>query len=169
MIHGTFDDAYTGAKGEGMFTGTLCRGYEANGVGCNMMYNINAITAPYGELAEYEQVLSQIFSSIQYTDTFVQTVMTDQQIKAAGAAQLNQTLQETSNIITQGWYDRQKSYDIISAKQSDAILGYERVYDVETGKVYRAYNGFTDRTDIDGYYAPVTDDMYSNPLEGYID
>ena len=168
MIHGIFDDAYTGAKGEGMFTGTLCRGYELNGVGCNMMYNINAITAPYGEFAEYEQVLNNIFCSIQYTDTFVQTVMIDQQIKAAGAAQVNQTLQETSDIITQGWYDRQKSYDIISEKQSDATLGFERVYDVETGNVYRAYIGFADRADVDGYYEPITDDMYSEQLSGYI-
>lgn len=168
IIHGTFDDNYTGAKGEGMFTGTLCRGFVANGVGCNMMYNISAITAPYGELAEYEAVLSQILGSVQYTDVFVQTVMVDQQIKAAGAAQVNQTMQETSDIITQGWYARQTSYDIISEKQSDAILGYERVYDVETGEVFRAYDGFTSRDDIDGYYEPVTDDMYSEPLAGYI-
>ncbi|MBP3506212.1 MAG: hypothetical protein J6K43_07410 [Lachnospiraceae bacterium] len=168
IIHGTFDDNYTGAKGEGMFTGTLCRGFVANGVGCNMMYNISAITAPYGELSEYEAVLSQILGSVQYTDVFVQTVMVDQQIKAAGAAQVNQTMQETSDIITQGWYARQTSYDIISEKQSDAILGYERVYDVETGEVYRAYDGFTGRDDINGFYEPVTDDMYSEPLSGYI-
>lgn len=67
-----------------------------------------------------------------------------------------------------GWYDRQKSYDIISAKQSDATLGFERVYDVEIGDVYRAYIGFADRADVDGYYEPITDDMYSEQLSGYI-
>lgn len=139
-----------------------------NGVGCNMMYNINAVTAPYGEFAEYEQLLTQIFSSIQYTDAFVSTVMKDQQIKAAGSAQLSQILAETSNIITEGWAARQTNYDSISAKYSDSILGYERVYDVETGEIYKAYIGFTDTPGMSDYYQPVTEDMYSQPVTGYI-
>ena len=47
-------------------------------------------------------------------------------------------------------------------------LGYERVYDTDTNEVYRAYNGFTD-----GYsgekYKPITDDMYTSPISGYIE
>lgn len=168
ILHATFDNPATGQKGEGMFTGTLLRGFVMNGVGCNMMYNINAVTAPYGEFAEYEQLLTQIFSSIQYTDAFVSTVMKDQQIKAAGSAQLSQILAETSNIITEGWAARQTNYDSISAKYSDSILGYERVYDVETGEIYKAYIGFTDNPGMSDYYQPVTEDMYSQPVTGYI-
>ena len=53
---------------------------------------------------------------------------------------------------------RNASFDIMSQKQSDATLGYERVYDTETNEVYKAYNGFTD--DYDGErYKPITDDM----------
>ena len=75
---------------------------------------------------------------------------------------------ETSNIITEGWANRQSSYDIISQKQSDATLGYERVYDTETNEIYKAYNGFTD--DYTGsQYQAVTDDMYSSPISGYIE
>ena len=169
MLHATFEDYYTGQTGEGMFTGTLCRGFESGGVGCNMLYNINAVTAPYGELAEYESLLAEIFASIQYTDTFISTVMYDLQLQASAAQQLNQTLTETSAIITEGWNARQQSYDIISQKQSDATLGYERVYDVETGEVYRAYNGFTDTPGVESYFLPVTDDMYSAPVAGYIE
>ena len=169
VIHGTFSDTWTGEKGEGMFTGTLVNGFAMDGVGCNMLYNINAITSRYGEFCEYEELLTDIFASISYTDTFVSTVIQDAQIKAAGAAALNQTLQETSSIITDGWEARQKTYDIESQKYSDATLGYERVYDVETGEIYKAYNGFSDITDIDNYYLPVTDEMYSEPISGYIE
>ena len=169
VIHGTFTDNWTGEKGEGMFTGTLVNGFAMNGAGCNMMYNINALTSRYGEFCEYEELLTDIFASISYTDTFVSTVMQDAQIKAAGAQALNQTLQETSSIITDGWEARQKTYDIESQKYSDATLGYERVYDVETGEIYKAYNGFSDITDIDDYYLPVTDEMYSEPISGYIE
>lgn len=169
VIHASFDDVYTGQKGEGMFTGSLCRGLDMGEAGYNEMYNINAVTASYGEFSEYEALLSTIFGSIQYTDVFISTVMKDLMISAEAAAALNSTLQATSDIITGGWNARQKSYDIISAKQSDATMGYERVYNTETGEVYKAYNGFLDIPDIENYYLPVTDDMYSLPVSGYIE
>ena len=73
-----------------------------------------------------------------------------------------------SDMIMDSWAQRSTSYDIISQKQSDATLGYERVYDVETNEIYRAYNGFTDDYTGDRYQ-PVTDDMYSLGIDGYID
>ena len=60
------------------------------------------------------------------------------------------------------------SYDIISQKQSDATLGYERVYDTETGEIYKAYNGFTDDYSRDRYKT-ITDNMYTSPISGYIE
>ena len=66
------------------------------------------------------------------------------------------------------WEKRNNSYDITSQKQSDATLGYERVYDTETGEIYKAYNGFTD--DYSGNrYQPITDDMYTKGIAGYIE
>ena len=56
----------------------------------------------------------------------------------------------------------------MSQKQSDATLGYERVYDTETGEIYKAYNGFTD--DYDGErYKSITDNMYTKKTSGYIE
>ena len=56
----------------------------------------------------------------------------------------------------------------MSQKQSDATLGYERVYDTETNEIYKAYNGFTD--DYDGKrYKSITDDMYAEKTSGYIE
>ena len=57
---------------------------------------------------------------------------------------------------------------IISQKQSDATLGYERVYNTETGEVYKAYNGFTDYYH-GSKYQPITDDMYGTKISGYIE
>ena len=67
----------------------------------------------------------------------------------------------------QAWENRQTTYDIMSQKQSDATLGYERVYDTETNEIYKAYNGFTDEYDGERY-KPVTDDMYLQKTSGYI-
>ena len=75
---------------------------------------------------------------------------------------------EISDMIMDSWNKRNNSYDIISQKQSDATLGYERVYDTETNEIYKAYNGFTD--DYSGNrYKPITDDMYTSAVSGYIE
>ncbi len=75
---------------------------------------------------------------------------------------------QISNGIMDSWNKRSASYDIMSQKQSDAILGYERVYNTDTGEIYKAYNGFTD--DYDGNeYKSITDDMYTKGISGYIE
>ena len=67
------------------------------------------------------------------------------------------------------WQQRDKSQDIMSQKQSDATLGYERVYDTDSGKIYKATNGFTD-VYTGNRFKPVTDDnMYAEPVSGYIE
>ena len=38
----------------------------------------------------------------------------------------------------QAWENRQTTYDIMSQKQSDATLGYERVYNTDTGEIYES-------------------------------
>ena len=35
------------------------------------------------------------------------------------------------------WENRSKIYDIMSQKQSDQILGYERVYNTDTNEIYK--------------------------------
>ena len=77
-------------------------------------------------------------------------------------------MQKAFDSYMSAWENRSKSYDIMSQKQSDATLGYERVYDTETGDIYKAYNGFTD--DYDGErYKSITDNMYTEKTSGYIE
>lgn len=82
--------------------------------------------------------------------------------------ELNASVQKAFDSYMSAWESRNKTYDIMSQKQSDATLGYERVYDTDTGEVYKAYNGFTD--DYDGSkYKSITDDMYTTGISGYIE
>lgn len=168
VLRGTFTDALTKRRGEGLFTGTLCRGVMFGNVGCNMMYNISGVTAPEGELGAYAGALAKVLGSVQYTDAFIATAVRDQQITAQAAAQLNQTLQETSDLVVRGWEERQRGFDARVGKRSDATLGYERVVD-EKGDVYRAYNGFTDDPDASKGFRTAPDDAYSKPLSGTIE
>ena len=169
VLRGTFTDPLTKRRGEGLFTGTLCRGIAMGNVGCNIMYNISGVTAPAGEFGDHAATLAKVIGSVRYSDAFEATAMKDMQIKAAGNAVLAQTMRETSEIVTRGWEERQKGFDARVGKRADATMGYERVVEKDSGKVYRAYNGFLDAPDAQKRFEAAPDEAYSRPLSGTID
>ena len=101
-------------------------------------------------------------------DSFVQKTIDDGNKETKRALALNAQMQAAYDSYNQAWENRQTSYDISSQKYSDATLGYERVYNPETGDIYKAYNGFTDDFP-DSNFEPITDDMYTSPITGYIE
>ena len=132
------------------------------------VYNIIFMTAPDEEFNNWQEVLDHCIGTIQFSDQFI-SGFNQEETNLVQTIQANQRIyDQISDMIMDSWEQRNNSYDIISQKQSDATLGYERVYDTETGDVYRAYNGFTD-----GYsgnrYQTITDDMYTAPISGYIE
>lgn len=135
-----------------------------------MLYSYNTIffTVPDGELTNWESVLNHCVGTISFSDKFINDFNKQEQIIASTSSNISKIANETSNIITSGWNNRQSTYDIISQKQSDVTLGYERVYNTETGDIYKAEIGFTDH-DWNGLYKPVTDDMYNLPTSGFIE
>lgn len=172
MLRAAFTE--NGKKGEGLFTadvvdftGNLVSGFGID-AGYYMVYNIMAITAEENTFIDWQSVLAECLGSVAYSDSFVSGAIatSDQQVKQA--QQISTMANETLNGIMSSWENRNTSQDIISQKQSDATLGYERVYDTDTGEIYKAYNGFTDDYTGDRYQA-VTDDMYGKPVDGYIE
>ena len=173
MIHAEFNEGLSMQRSEGLFTATFTEGISMMdpGYDCGfyILYNINGITAPYGMLVEYEEVLRKIIGSIAYTEDFVNTAMRNQQTVFENAMQINQIMQQTSQIIVDGWNDRQKTYDRISQAYSDSTLGYDRYYDTVTGEVYRVEYGVMDNYTGDRYQLIENDsDLYSLPVSGYV-
>lgn len=178
ILRATFKDA-DGKEAEGLFTAYV---YDAGPyyVNENIMsgkqidiyylsvYDAIFITAPKDELIEWEDTLNTVASSLEFTDTF----MSGFNMQQDAVMQTFQNVRSICNQITAGimdsWEKRSKNYDIMSQKQSDATLGYERVYDTDTGDIYKAYNGFTDDYDGDRYKT-ITDDMYTEKPSGYIE
>lgn len=178
ILRATFKDA-EGKEAEGLFTAYV---YDAGPyyVNENIMsgkqidiyylsvYDAIFITAPKDELIEWEDTLNTVASSLEFTDTF----MSGFNMQQDAVMQNFQNVRSICNQITAGimdsWEKRSKTYDIMSQKQSDATLGYERVYDIDTGDIYKAYNGFTDDYDGDRYKT-ITDDMYTEKPSGYIE
>lgn len=176
---------YTDAAGpaEGMFTASVVDfgqfpisdgtvvGYNLQTVdgGYYMAYNVMGITTVKNEFLDWSEVLFKCMSSLKYTDSFINATNKASNEQLALTKKISQNFNESMDGIMSSWESRSKSQDIISQKQSDATLGYERVYDTETNEIYKATNGFTDIYD-GQRYKPVTDDnMYSQAVSGYIE
>ena len=178
MLRATFKDA-NGKEGEGIFTAyvydvgsyyvyeNIISGKQIDIQYLNV-YDAIFITAPKDELIDWEEVLNTICSSLEFTETFINGFNQQQDAVLKNFQQIRAIGNQISDGIMDSWNKRNKSFDIMSQKQSDATLGYERVYDTETNEIYKAYNGFTDDYDGERYKA-ITDDMYSQKTSGYIE
>ena len=87
----------------------------------------------------------------------------------ARAMEFSRNANEVLDGIMSSWENRNTSQDIISQKQSDATLGYERICDTETGEIYKAENGWSDGYHGDRYQLVSEDSMYLEPISGYIE
>ena len=181
LLRATFSDNEN--EGEGMFAASVVDfgsymisdgdvvNYQlqtADG-GYYMAYNIVAITAAKDTFIEWESVLTSCMKTLRYSDNFIDATNQASNETVALAMNISQNFNQTMEGIMSSWENRSKSQDIMSQKQSDATLGYERVYDTETNEVYRVTNGFTDVYDGNRYQPVTSDDMYGLPISGYIE
>ena len=132
------------------------------------VYNIILMFAPDEDFNNWQGIMDYSISTITFSDKFMSGFNKEETTLVNTIKANQQVYNEISDMIMDSWNKRSNSYDIISQKQSDATLGYERVYDTETNEVYRAYNGFTDAYQGERYKT-VTDDMYKAPISGYIE
>lgn len=170
--------------------GIPCEGLLSAGIADTMssyMYNVDAgyytayvitgITAPADEFYLLEDTLARALASFTFQESYIQQGVAQQLWETQVALQVRRTLSEAADSYNRAWLDRQRAYDALSQKRSDATLGYDRLYDTETGAVYRAERGFYDAYNLnrdqynntslqlvpdDGY------DLYDQPIAGYI-
>ena len=132
------------------------------------VYNTIIMVAPDDDFVNWQPIYDQCIGSLQFSEAFVNGFNAEEGRLVSTIIANQRVYDSISDMIMDSWEQRSNSYDIISQKRSDATLGYERVYDTETGDIYRAYNGFTD--DYSGTrYQTVTDDMYTQGIDGYIE
>lgn len=132
------------------------------------VYNIIMMTTPDEEFNNWQPILDHCLSTIEFSDKFIKGFNSEETTILTTIQANQKTYDSISDMIMDSWEKRNNSYDIISQKQSDSTLGYERVYDTETGEIYKAYNGFTDDYKGDRYQS-ITDDMYTEAVSGYIE
>ena len=170
ILRGTYTST-TGAKLQCLVTAVVVESGIDQLLGLNVeplkSYHNIIMHAPDADFNNWSSILDYSLSTIEFTDAYMSGFLKEQANEVAVVQANAKIYDEMSDMIMDSWNKRNNSYDIISQKQSDATLGYERVYDTETGNVYRAYNGFTD--DYSGSrYQPITDNMYTTTISGYI-
>ncbi|MGB7062373.1 MAG: hypothetical protein WBF13_08495 [Candidatus Zixiibacteriota bacterium] len=141
-----------GSLGEGLFLVTVApvlpfTGGPGGGLGYG--FSIIGITAPKREFRNIENVLVKSVGSYTISQSYVNNCLAQQASTYAGILKAGKTLSETSDIIMQGWENRNRVDDILAEKTSDAILEKERLYDPNTGEVYEFENGFYDKYQLD--------------------
>ena len=172
-----------GKEGEGMFAASVVDfgsvdiaaglpvGYiipRADG-GYYMAYNVMAVTAAKDTFIEWESVLTKCLGTLAYSESFVKATEQAGEEKVAMSKEISRITNERLEIIMAAWEDRNVEQDITSQMQSDETGGYERVYDTQTGEIYRAEAGWYESTGSDRY-KPVTENkMYAEPISGYIE
>ena len=140
-----------GDLGEGLFYITVApliplMGYAWGGTGFG--YVIIGITSVKSDFRYLQETLTQSLRSLNISQSFVDNCLQQQQQQLQGVLKAGNTLSETSDIITDVWESRNRSDDVISEKRSDAILGYQRVYNPDTGTVYEVPLGFYEQYNI---------------------
>lgn len=159
------DFTQNGTTGEGMFTADVVP--FAMGTGYYSVYNLTVLSAEKGTFQDWQPTLNKVLSSLNYTPEFQSFAMSQSNQAASTSQSLSQSASEMSDSIMSSWENRNRSQDIMSQKQSDATLGYERIVDTETGNIYKIDNGFTDWYD-GSRYKSITDDQYTDSVEAVI-
>lgn len=123
------------------------------------------IRAPENEFEELEPILSGILDSIQTNPTWQQNelartqgiIRNTQQDMMRRQRQISQTLSETSDLVNQGYWERQQTYDRLSHDWSNVILGYQDMTD-SSNTVYNVPSGY------DQYWRDGLDNIYAGGL-----
>lgn len=171
VLRATFQND-SGDAMQGLFTASL---YDP---GSYIMYGYDLaplssyhnvmMMAPDADFNDWATIMDNCIGTITFSQAFLEGYAREEEIMVSTVQANARIYDEITDMIMDSWERRSTSYDIASQKQSDATLGYERVYDTETGDVYKAYNGFSD--DYSGSrYQAVSDDMYARPISGYIE
>lgn len=181
LLRATFTEG--GKTGEGMFAASVAdfgslpipsgfgMGFPfsmADG-GYYMAYNIMAVTAAKDSFIEWIDLLTKCARTLDYSQSYVNSVVYAGQERVAQALQFSRNSNDVLDGIMDSWEKRNRTQDILSQKQSDATLGYERILDTKTGEIYKAENGWSDHYYGRRYQKVTEDSLYTEPVSGYIE
>lgn len=156
----------TGAnKAEGMFSTMIVDMDSSDSKMPYAVYNTIGITTEATELANWKEVLFECLSSIKFSDKYIESVKTHADEETV--IDLNTEIQNAVNAYEAAWKSRQLAEEKKTQIAKDESEGKERVYDVNTGKVYLADKGWY-KNYVGDTYMLAEEDRYAEPVVGVI-
>lgn len=128
-------------------------------------YNIMGISAEAGEFSNLQDTLIKSLSSFSFTQEYVNQAVKYVQEQTEAILAQGRMMQGVYDSYNAAWRARQTTYDVLSEKRSDANLGYERLYDTQTGEIYRAETGLYDEYYKDSRLKKIEDNDYDRYLK----
>lgn len=167
-LYAVFKDANIEA-GEGIYSAVVMESQDVWFNGYNYgAWEVNCILSqwsPFGEFVNWAPVLARIAQSFAYTEYYIR----QWQSIAQSVLQPDSGVSDTDPVM-EAFEERSRSDTILQEKRSDMIGEYERVYDNETGNIYRAYNGFLEDIGTEQKrYSAITENQYADGYVGWID
>ena len=154
----------------------LCTAYvqvisDTSGLGVNAVYanGVCMLTAKEEEYPDWLPVLDKTIGTLSFTNSYWTQRNREWSSIQQSAQDVSKKWNSVSDSIMSSWEKRSNTHDIMMQEQSDATLGYDRVLDTETGKIYKAETGFIDGYSGNRYKAVESgSNLYNEPVEGYI-
>jgi hypothetical protein len=179
IVRGLFTQS--GVPCQGLFGATVVDSikYPVNNLdsGYYTLYAVTGISAPTDEFNALESILSEAIGSFQLSQSYINQAVQQNQWETNAALKVGKTLSEANDSYNKAWHSRQAINDASAQKFGDSTLGYDRLYDTETGKTYRAEYGFWDkyRNNKEDYNNPNLEmvpsnsyDLLNKSVDGYI-
>ncbi len=146
MLRVLFDQ--NGEACEGLFAATvmdaMCAWMYGADAGYYTMYLIVGISANVEVFNQIESTFSESLSSFLFSDSYVQEGIQLKKWETERTLEIAHMLSEAADHYNEAWSNRQPADDALYQKRSDFMLGFDRVYDIETGITYRAKLGWFD-------------------------
>ena len=144
ILETTYDEAGTRLRQKARVSTLRQRGTGMWTASNDLLYR-----ASDAEFSKWEPVLSGILDSLQVNPAWKQAEQRLAQNYIANAQadihrrqqEISRTLSETSDIITNSYWNRQATYDRLSEQRSNATLGYQNMTD-PSGDEYKVPAGF---------------------------
>lgn len=145
LLRGVFEKE--GAVAEGQFYGTVVPD-PGDPSGKGRGFVLLGATSPKREFSRHIGNLVASIESFTVTSAYLDYCTRLGYVLWGAVAEAGRTLSEASDLLYDGWMSRTRASDIMIEKDSDGILGLERVYDPSTGEVYSVESGWYDRYDL---------------------
>lgn len=158
---------------EGLFSGSVVSlsSYYQYGIDVSelFVYNVMGIMAPADEFPQLREVLANSLKSFTFSESYVREYLRQSQEATQTILENARTMQAAYVSSAAAWHNRQPVNDAIGQKDSDSTLGYDRLYDADTGEIIRAQVGWYDTYDLhrNEYSKPNIHKLEDNDYERY--